>query len=364
MISARRPTRPAYLKNIATFEAELRVLLERQQAGSSRADMARGQLEGVFGSGRAPVTVGELPGSVGYRAGYLGSHLMASLIRSREALAERTWPAASLYARALVDSQGQAALARPAPGNLFSAHAYAWLRMTHAEGSPGLPIERIMFRWLADGLGVKLTSEQTAAVEKRWQERDGALAPASTPMLSAEKIEPVAAIRVVLRPAIGPVGPEASGVLSLGFGLPEKAWEAARVRRYDASADPANDPEMRGFFELMVGDKVILRKAPVSVFSTVCALARARADGFPDRQSVCVIDDSTGTWALHLVRDPQQPRIQITETYTGSMAYVPTRAVPGLIDAFLKRFVEEASGRIPELTSWGELGLLGGYLAE
>ena len=47
---------------------------------------------------------------------------------------------------------------------------------------------------------------------------------------------------------------------------------------------------------------------------------------------------------------------------TGSTASVPTKVLAGLIDAFLKRFVEEAARHIPDLTGWGELQVLEEYL--
>jgi len=322
--------------------------------------MVKGELAGIKAAGPAPIEPGALTGSLDYRAGFLGGHLLATLYRTTQPLPPRIWVCAARYGRALVDPGVEEVLLRPAPSNVIDTHAIAWRHATEKSGPMHPNLRRATLLWLQNGLGVVVPPEQTAALEKRWQEREGYAAPveAAAPPAS-EKLQPLKAIGVVARSSTDSVDPAASGALALAFGLPDQAWEAARLHRYDESADPLADRHMRGFLEVLVGDKVILRKAPVSVFAAVCGLARARAEGFPDTKSVCVLDDSSGTWALHLVRDPDQPRIQITETYTGAMAYAPTKAVAGLIDVFLKRFVDEASGRVPEITSWGELRVLG-----
>lgn len=267
------------------------------------------------------------------------------------------------YGRALVDPAVEPFLLLPAPENAIRTHKVAWRHATGKSGPMHPNVRRATFDWLQEGLGVTVPSERVAALERDWQQNEGHVAVGEVPATgsAAERRPALNAIGVVVRAKPGENHSGVDDSPGLAFGLPDKAWEVARASRYDASADPANDPEMRGFFEVIVGEQVILRRAPVSVFTVVCALARARADSFPERKSVCVLDDSSGTWAVHLVRDPQQPRVQITETYTGASAYAPMKAVAELIDAFLQRFTEEASTRIPELTSWGEFELLARY---
>ena len=352
----------APFRNVDCLAEELEETLGRQTPGSARAATIEGELAGLRVRGSAPLKPRALAGSLDYRAGFLGGHLLGRLLREGQTLPPQALAFAVSYGRSLVEPGVEEMFALPAPDNAIGAHTVAWLQATEKSGPMNPELRRATFGWLREGLGVTISPQREAALEKRWQERESCRDPVASPQPALGTRQPLSSIRVVAGPAHGLAGHAGGDAPSLAFGLSDRAWQAARLRRHDASTNPLTDEELRGFLEMRVGDKSILSKAPVSVFAAVCGLARARDEGFPDDHPICVIDDCTGTWALHLVRDPTQPVVQVTEIYTGASASVPVGTLADLIDAFLARFAQEATRRIPDATGWGELEVLAQHL--
>jgi hypothetical protein len=346
---------------------ELEETLERQLEGSVRAEAVAGELAGLRARGAAPLKEGSLPGTLAYRAGFLGGQLLASLMHDGRPLPPQMLVCGVAYGQALVVPSTQEMLDLPAPENANAAHAVAWQQATAKSGRIDPDLRRATFGWLCDNLGVTVSSRRQAALEDKWREREACRERSQAARVLGRRA-PVAAIRVTVEPAQGLAwagrGGEADGAPSFAFDMAEKAWRAAQARRRDPSANPLTDPDMRGFLELRVGDMAVLSKTQVSLFGAACGLAHARAHGFPYEHPVCVVDDCTGTWALHMVRDPAQPVVQVTEIYGGASAPLPLGTLADLIDVFVARFANEAVRRIPDLTDWGELAVLGGYLPE
>jgi hypothetical protein len=355
----------APFRNVECLAEELEETLERQPGGSARAETVAGELAGLRARGPAPLKAGSFAGTPAYQAGFLGGHLLASLMREGRPLPPQIIVCAVAYGQALVVPSTQEMLNLPGPENAIAAHAVAWPQATAKSGGIDPDLRRETFDWLCQNLGVTVGLQRQAALENKWLEREACREPSPAARVLGRQA-PVAAIRVTVGPAQGLAwagrGAEADGAPSFAFDMADRAWRAAQARRSDPAADPLTDPDMRGFLELRVGGMAVLSKSQVSLFGAACGLAHARAHGFPYENPVCVVDDCTGTWALHMVRDPGQPVVQVTEIYGGASAPLPIGTLADLIDVFVARFVQEATRRVPDLTDWGELAVLGGYL--
>jgi hypothetical protein len=355
----------APFRNVECLAEELEETLERQPDGSVRAGTVSGELAGLRAKGPAPLKEGSLAGTPSYRAGFLGGHLLASLMRGGRPLPPQILVCAVAYGQALVDPSTQEMLDLPGPENAIAADAVAWPRATAKSGSIDPDLRRATFGWLCGNLGVTVSPQRRAALENKWLEREACREPSPVARVLAQRA-PVAAIRITVEPTQGLAwagrGGEAGGAPSIAFDMAEKSWRAAQARRRDPAVNPLTDPDMRGFLELRIGAMPVLSRTHVSLFGAACGLAHARAHGFPYDHPVCVVDDCTGTWALHMVRDPGQPIVQVTEVHGGASAPLPIGTLADLIDVFCTRFVQEAARRIPDLTDWGELAVLGGYL--
>jgi hypothetical protein len=358
-------------RNVECLAEELQETLERQPSGSARAQTVKGELAGLKAKGVAPVRPGALSGTADYRAGFLGGHLLATLMRDGRALRPQVLVCAVKYGHALVEPPTQEMLALPAPENAIAAHTVAWPQAVDRSGRLDPELRLAAFGWLCDGLGVTISAERRAALEDRWLERELCRDPEPSSHGVLGRRHPVAAIRVTVGPPAGQAirgggraGPQSADSPSFAFDLTDKAWRAAAARRNEVAVNPLTDPEMRGFLELRSGGRAILSKPAVSVFAAVCGLAHARARGFPYDHPICIVDDCTGSWALHMVRDPGQPVVQVTEIYRGATVALPIGTLADLVDSFVARFAGEAARRIPDLTGWGELAVLAGYLPE
>lgn len=348
-------------RDIGCMREELTVVLRRQPHGSTKAELARGQIDGATAGG-ARLMIDPAAGSIDYRAGYIAGELLAHLYTSAQPLEPRVWLCALRYGRLLVEPGFERLFALPAPANAIKVHRAGWRYAQDKTGPMHPKVWRETFAWLQDALGVVVPPEQISSEESRWQEPEGNVAPAEAAAPPAsERPRTLKAIGVRARYPADSVDPAASGTFVLAFGLPDQAWEVARLERYTDS-DPLTDVRMFGFFEVLVGEKVVLRRTPASVFAVVCGLARARIAGFPETQLICSVNDSSTGWSLRLVRDPDQDQVNVSEFPAGTDANVPAKAVAQLIDVFLERFVVEASAWIPELTSWGEMRVLSRYV--
>ena len=152
---------------------ELQENLRRQVPGSARAQMVKGELAGIKAIGPAPIEPGALTGSLDYRAGFLGGHLLATLYRTTQPLPPRILVCALAYGRALVDPGVEQVLRRPAPTTVVDTHEIAWRHATEKSGPMHPNLRRATLLWLQNGLGVAVPPAETAAMEKRWQEREG-----------------------------------------------------------------------------------------------------------------------------------------------------------------------------------------------
>jgi hypothetical protein len=349
----------APFRDVDCLVEELAETLGRLPPGSARATVVEGELAGLRAKGAAPIRPKALAGSPDYRSGYLAGHLLGKWLREDQTLPPQALTFAVAFARVLVEPGVEEMFGLKPPENAIGAHTVAWTQTVKKAGALSPELRRSALDWLREGLGVTISPGRSAAVEKRWQERESCQ---ETPLPATIGTRaPLTSIRIVAGASPYLPGHMSADTPSIAFGLSDLAWHHARELRFDAASSPITEASIRGFFEMRVGDRSVLSKAGVSVFGVARSLARARIDGFPDAHPICVVDDCTGSWALHMVRDPIQPVVQVTEIYRGASAPVEVGALADLIDAFLHRFVREASARITDVTGWGELGVLAGY---
>jgi hypothetical protein len=357
----RKPHEHEPFRRVDCLREELEYSLRRQAGRPDRESIVKGQVEGLAVTGPAPITPGSLSGPIGYRGGFLAGHLMATLMATGQPLPPAVLLFTFRYGQALVDPQVEPMLVAPTADEVVKVDAIAWRHALKKSVVMHPNVHRATFCWLQDGVGVAISPEHMARVEARWRAKDGnerSPEPGKAGGLLAVELRAVGVV-VRARRADGSQRGDASVAIALGASAP--VWKRACQNRSDSS-DPLADRTITGLLEVKVDDTVVLRHTHVAIFRVACVLARSRADGFPDHGS-CLLDDSSGTWALRLVSKPDLSLVELSGS-PGTAATAPTRLVAELIDASLRRFVVEASEHVPEFTDWQGLDVLSRYASD
>jgi len=358
----RKPHKHEPFRLVDCLREELDYSLRRQAGRPGRESIVKGQLAGLAATGPAPITPGSLSGPIGYCGGFLAGHLMATLMATGQPLPPAVLLFTFRYGQALVDPKVEPMLATPTADKVVKVDAIAWRHALKKSAVMHPNVHRATFRWLQDGVGVAIPPEHMVRVEARWRSEVGderSPEPGKARGLLAVEQR---AVGVVVRARRVDGSQQGDASVAMALGASALVWERACQIRSDSSADPLADPTIAGLLEVKVDDTVVLRHTHVAIFRVACALARSRADGFPDHGS-CVLDDSSGTWALRLVSKPDLSLVELSGS-PGTAATAPARLVAELIDASLRRFVVEASGHVPEFTDWQGLDVLSRYTSD